>query len=249
MNLERVLSVTHYADNLFSFTTTRGDDIRPFVAGQFTMIGMADDDVLRAYSIASPPQADYLEFLSVIVEDGPLTSRLKDIQVGQEIEVSDRPTGTLVLRNLLPAKRLWCVSTGTGLAPFLSVVRDPATFEQYDEVILTHTVRTKAELAYGELLESLPIKYYPTVTREDFKTQGRITDLLNSGQAYSDLDVPEWNVEEDRIMICGSPEFNNEIRASLEARGFVHGTNRAPGHFVQERAFVTQRAQVDKKAS
>ena len=242
MNLETVLDVAHYSDSLFSFKTTRSDDIRPFKAGQFTMIGMADDDVLRAYSIASSPDEDHLEFLSIKVPGGPLTERLKDIQAGDQIEVGDRPTGTLVVDNLQPGKRLWCVATGTGLAPFLSIVRDPKTYERFEQVFVTHTVRTQRELAYGDLLGSLPITYYPTVTREPFETPGRITDRMDSGVLWTDLGVSPWVPEDDRIMICGSPEFNKELRSRLETLGFTHGTNRAPGEFVQERAFVMQRS-------
>ena len=242
MNLETVLDVEHYSDALFSFKTTRSPDIRSFKAGQFTMIGMADDDVLRAYSIASAPHEAYLEFLSIKVPGGPLTERLKDIQVGDQIEVGDRPTGTLVLDNLKPGKRLWCVATGTGLAPFLSIIRDQQTFERFEEVIVTHTVRTTQELAYGDLLRSLSITYYPTVTRESFEPPGRITDRIDSGALWSDLSLTPWSFDEDRVMICGSPEFNKDLRSRLEGLGFTHGTNRAPGEFVQERAFVMQRA-------
>ena len=241
MNLETVLSVQHYSDALFSFKTTRSQDIRAFKAGQFTMIGMGDNDVLRAYSIASSPASDHLEFLSIKVPGGPLTERLKDIQDGDQIEVGDRPTGTLVLDNLLPGKRLWCVATGTGLAPYLSIIRDPMTFERFEQVIVTHTVRTTRELAYWELLSSLPITYYPTVTREPFVTQGRITQRMDDGSLWDDLVLDPWNQDDDRIMICGSPEFNNELRNRLQLQGFSHGTNRAAGHFVQERAFVMQR--------
>ena len=241
MNLETVLSVQHYSDALFSFKTTRSEDIRAFKAGQFTMIGMGDNDVLRAYSIASSPAADHLEFLSIKVPGGPLTERLKDIQDGDQIEVGDRPTGTLVLDNLLPGKRLWCVATGTGLAPYLSSIRDPATFDRFEQVIVTHTVRTTQELAYRELLSSLPITYYPTVTREPFTTEGRITQRMDDGSLWDDLGLDPWNQACDRIMICGSPEFNNELRNRLQSQGFSHGTNRAAGQFVQERAFVMQR--------
>lgn len=243
MNLETVLSVTHYSDALFSFTTTRSETIRSFRAGQFTMIGMGTDDLLRAYSIASPPTAQHLEFLSIKVPGGPLTERLQHIKPGDQIEVGDRPTGTLVIDNLTPGQRLWCVATGTGLAPFLAIVRDPATFAKFDEVILTHTVRTVAELAYAELLQSLPIRYYPTVTREPFVRAGRITDRMAQGLVWADLDVPPWSPEVDRIMICGSPAFNQELRDQLTHTGFQHGTNRQPGEFVQERAFVMQRVE------
>ena len=243
MNLETVLDVNHYSDVMFSFRTTRSDDIRPFKAGQFTMIGMSDDDILRAYSIASEPDADHLEFLSIKVPGGPLTERLKNIKSGDQIEVGNRPTGTLVLDNLTDAKRLWCVATGTGLAPYLSIIRDPRTFQRFDEIIVTHTARTTDELAYYDLLSSLPITYYPTVTRESFVTEGRITSLIDNGSLWTDLGVPSWHKDTDRVMICGSPEFNKELRVRLEAIGFLHGTNRAPGAFVQERAFVTQRAE------
>ena len=205
------------------------------------MIGMGDDDVLRAYSIASPPEAEHLEFLSIKVPGGPLTERLKSIGPGDQIEVGDRPTGTLVLDNLTPGKRLWCVATGTGLAPFLSIVRDPSTFERFDHVYLTHTVRTADELAYRAELEALPITYYPTVTREPFETPGRITARMDSGALWQDLGVEPWSDTADRIMICGSPEFNQELRTRLTEAGFSHGTNRQPGEFVQERAFVMQR--------
>lgn len=245
MNLETVVSVRHYSDDLFSFQTTRSQDIRPFKAGQFTMIGMGDNDILRAYSIASAPSEPHLEFFSIKVQDGPLTSRLQHIREGDQIEVGDRPTGTLILDNLLPGKRLWCIATGTGLAPFLSIVRDPATFERFEEVILTHTVRTVQELAFAEMLATCPIRYYPTVTREPFHTQGRITERLASGAVFEDLSLPPWSVVDDRIMICGSPAFNNELRNDLQSREFKHGTNRAPGHFVQERAFVMQRGEQD----
>ena len=242
MNLETVLYVEHYSDALFSFKTTRCPDFRSFKAGQFTMIGMANDDVLRAYSIASAPNEAHLEFLSIKVPGGPLTERLKNIQKGDRIEVGDRPTGTLVLDNLKPGKRLWCVATGTGLAPFLSIIRDQQTFEHFEQVIVTHTVRTTRELAYGDLLSSLPITYYPTVTREPFQTPGRITERIDSGALWSDLNLTPWSVDEDRVMICGSPEFNKDLRSRLEGLGFTHGTNRVPGEFVQERAFVMQRA-------
>ena len=242
MNLETVLNVEHYSKNLFSFKTTRSSEIRSFKAGQFTMIGMADDDLLRAYSIASAPSEEHLEFLSIKVPGGPLTERLKDIQAGDQIEVGDRPTGTLVLDNLKPGKRLWCVATGTGLAPFLSIIRDRQTFERFEQVIVTHTVRATQELAYADLLSSLPITYYPTVTREPFQTTGRITERIDSGALWSDLNLTSWAIDEDRVMICGSPEFNKDLRRRLEDLGFTHGTNRAPGDFVQERAFVMQRA-------
>ena len=156
--------------------------------------------------------------------------------------IRDSPTGTLVLDNLQPGKRLWCVATGTGLAPFLSIIRDPKTFDRFEQIIVTHTVRVTQELAYADLLSALPITYYPTVTREPFQTPGRITERIDSGALWSDLGQGPWAVEDDRVMICGSPEFNKDLRSRLEGLGFTHGTNRAPGEFVQERAFVMQRA-------
>jgi len=238
MHFETVTSVTHYSDYLFSFITTRSRDFRPFKAGQFTMIGMGDDDLVRAYSIVSPPQADHLEFLSIKVADGALTSRLQSIQPGDEIEVVNRPAGTLVLDNLTPGKRLWCLATGTGLAPFLSLVRDPLTFQRFEEVVVTHTVRTSAELAYADLLTELPVHYYPTVTREAHAHTGRITEHIDKGGLFAALGLSGWNPEQDRVMLCGSQAFNRDLKERLEAAGFSHGSNRAPGEYVQERAYV-----------
>ena len=238
MHFETVRSVSHYSDYLFSFTTSRSPDFRPFKAGQFTMIGMGDDDLVRAYSIASPPGVDHLEFLSIKVPDGALTTRLQKIQPGDEIEVVNRPTGTLVIDNLTPGKRLWCLATGTGLAPFLSIIRDPLTFQKFDEVVVTHTVRTCAELAYADMLQSLPIHYYPTVTREPFTRTGRITEHMDNGSIFTHLGLKGWNKAEDRILLCGSHAFNQDIKQRLEAAGLSHGSNRQSGEFVQERAYV-----------
>lgn len=247
-NLETVLDVQHFTDDLFWFRTTKvGEWKRPFTPGEFTMIGMGDDDISRAYSIANSPDDDYLEFLSIKVQDGPLTSRLQHIQVGQEIEVSTRPVGTLLLRNLnmynldheLP--RLWLISTGTGLAPFLSIARHPDVYEYYSQVIVTHTCRTNAELVFRDELESSGATVYQTVTRQEPNPgvfTGRITDNINTGKLFSDLNCDPFDPTRDRIMICGGPSFNNELRDMLEALGWEHGTMKSPGHFVQERAFV-----------
>lgn len=250
----KVLSVHHWTDTLFSFTTTRDEALR-FKNGHFIMIGLPVDGkpLLRAYSVASANYEDHLEFLSIKVPDGPLTSRLQHIKEGDNIIIGRKPTGTLVLDYLLPGKRLYLLSTGTGLAPFLSITRDPETYEQFDEVILVHGVRTVAELAYHDLFtKDLPnheylgemvskqLKYYPTVTREEFVNKGRITSHIETGKLFEDLGVPAFNPEEDRVMICGSPEMLRELKEMVEARGFVEGNTSTPGHFVIERAFAEQ---------
>ena len=249
---EEVLSVHHWTDRLFSFTTTRDPSLR-FHNGHFTMIGLKVDDkpLVRAYSIASANYEDHLEFLSIKVEDGPLTSRLQHIKVGDKIVVGRKPTGTLVVDYLLPGKRLWMFATGTGLAPFMSVVRDPETYEKFEQVILVHGVRQVDELAYRELLvDHLPsheylgelvtsqMRYYPTVTREEFVNMGRITELIESGKLMADLGLPALDPAVDRAMICGSPGMLRDLKLALEARGFVEGNTSTPGAFVVERAFV-----------
>jgi ferredoxin/flavodoxin---NADP+ reductase len=249
---EEVLSVHHWTDRLFSFTTTRDPSLR-FHNGHFTMIGLKVDDkpLVRAYSIASANYEDHLEFLSIKVEDGPLTSRLQHIKPGDKIVVGRKPTGTLVVDYLLPGKRLWMFATGTGLAPFMSVVRDPETYEKFEHVILVHGVRQVDELAYRELLvDHLPsheylgelvtsqMRYYPTVTREEFVNMGRITELLESGKLVADLGLPDLDPAHDRAMICGSPGMLRDLKLALEARGFKEGNTSTPGEFVVERAFV-----------
>ena len=249
---ERVLSVHHWTDRLFSFTTTRDQALR-FSNGHFTMIGLRVNDkpLLRAYSIASANYEETLEFLSIKVADGPLTSRLQHIQVGENIIVGKKPTGTLLIDYLLPAKRLYLFSTGTGLAPFLSVIRDPETYERFEQVILVHGVREVAELAYHDYLtQELPeheilgemvskqLKYYPTVTREPFRNQGRTGDLIESGKLFADLGVPPLSPLEDRVMLCGSPEMLATLKHLLEKRDFEEGNTTRPGDFVIERAFV-----------
>jgi len=251
-NEERVLSVHHWTDRLFTFTTTRDAALR-FSNGHFTMIGLRVNEkpLLRAYSIASANYEDHLEFLSIKVEEGPLTSRLQHIQVGDSIIVGKKPTGTLVIDYLLPAKRLYMFCTGTGLAPFMSLVRDPETYEKFSQVILVHGVRQVDELAYHDLLvEHLPaheflgdmvssqLRYYPTVTREAFVNMGRITELIESGKLAEDLGLPELNPVEDRAMICGSPAMLKDLKNLLEARGFNEGNTSTPGDFVIERAFA-----------
>jgi ferredoxin--NADP+ reductase len=249
---ERVLTVHHWTDRLFSFTTTRDPALR-FSNGHFTMIGLKVNEkpLLRAYSIVSANYEEHLEFLSIKVPDGPLTSRLQHIKVGDSIIVGKKPTGTLLIDYLLPAKRLYMFSTGTGLAPFLSVIRDPETYEKFEEVILVHGVRQVGELAYhdyitkelpehellGEMI-SKQLKYYPTVTREPFRNQGRINDLIHSGKLFTDLDVPALDPLTDRVMLCGSPEMLASLKHILEHLDFEEGNTTRPGDFVIERAFV-----------
>lgn len=251
---EEVLSVHHWTDRLFSFTTTRSGTLR-FSNGHFTMIGMMVDGkrILRAYSLVSPNYHDELEFLSIKIQDGPLTSHLQHIQPGDRIFVGHKPTGTLLIDYLLPGKRLYLLGTGTGLAPFMSIIQDPETYERFEKVVLVHGCRLVAELAYRDFItKELPeheflgdmikaqLLYYPTVTREDFPTQGRIPQLIESGQMANDLQLPEIDPEEDRIMLCGSPEMLKSLKGLLEAKGFNEGNTSKPGDFVVERAFVEQ---------
>ncbi len=249
---ERVLSVRHWTDRLFSFTTTRERSFR-FLNGQFIMLGLPVNGkpLLRAYSIASANFEEHLEFLSIKVENGPLTSRLQHIQVGDTIVLGKKPTGTLVIDYLLPGRRLYLLATGTGLAPFMSIIRDPETYEKFEQVVLVHGVRNVAELAYHDYIaHDLPndeiladvvagkLLYYPTVTREPYKNQGRATDLIDSGRLFTDLGIPALTPETDRAMICGSAEMLADLKRLLEARGFVEGNTSTPGSFVIERAFA-----------
>jgi len=251
-NEERVLSVHHWTDRLFTFTTTRDTSLR-FSNGHFTMIGLRVNDkpLLRAYSIVSPNYEEHLEFLSIKVEEGPLTSRLQHIQVGDTIIVGKKPTGTLLIDYLLPGKRLYLLSTGTGLAPFMSIIRDPETYERFEQVILVHGVRQVDELAYHDLMvDHLPqheflgdmirekLLYYPTVTRETYRNMGRVTDMMEQGKLFEDLNLPTLQRETDRVMICGSPGMLTDLKKMLEVRGFAEGNTTRPGDFVIERAFV-----------
>lgn len=250
----RVLSVHHWTDKLFSFTTTRDPALR-FSNGHFTMIGLRTEGkpILRAYSIASANYEEHMEFLSIKVPDGPLTSRLQHLKVGDSIIVGKKPTGTLLIDYLLPGKNLYLLSTGTGLAPFMSIVRDPATYEKFERVVLVHGVREVHELAYREYLtQELPaheflgemvtqqLSYYPTVTREAFVNQGRVTTLLENGKIQQDLGLPPLDPVQDRVMICGSPEMLRDLKHMMESRGFKEGNTTTPGDFVIERAFAEQ---------
>ncbi|MDP3822293.1 MAG: ferredoxin--NADP reductase [Burkholderiales bacterium] len=253
-NEERVLSVHHWTDKLFTFTTTRDPALR-FSNGHFTMIGLRINGkpLLRAYSIVSANYEEHLEFLSIKVPDGPLTSKLQHLKVGDTIIVGKKPTGTLLIDYLNPGKRLYMLSTGTGMAPFMSIIRDPETYERFEQVILVHGVRNKDELAYHDLVtEHLPaheflgemvsskLRYYPTVTREAYRNMGRVTTLMESGKLFTDLGVPPIDPAVDRVMICGSPGMLRDIKHMLEAKGFKEGNTSKPGDFVIERAFAEQ---------
>jgi ferredoxin--NADP+ reductase len=251
---ERVLDVHHWTDRLFTFTTTRDPALR-FSNGHFTMIGLRVNGkpLLRAYSIVSPNYEEHLEFLSIKVPDGPLTSRLQHVQPGDTIIVGKKPTGTLVVDYLLPGKRLYLLSTGTGLAPFMSIIRDPEVYERYEKIVLVHGVRQVDELAYHELLtEDLKaheflgelvanqLLYYPTVTRQAWHNMGRITEVIETGKLFEDLDLPMLDPIHDRVMICGSPSMLRDLKHMLETRGFKEGNTSTPGDFVIERAFAEQ---------
>lgn len=252
-NTQTVLSVTHWNDSLFSFTTTRDESFR-FENGQFVMIGLEVDGkpLLRAYSIASPNYAEHLEFFSIKVPNGPLTSRLQNIKVGDSILVGRKPTGTLLLSDLKPARHLYLLSTGTGLAPFISLIQDPDIYERFEKIILVHGVRKVNDLAYydfitkelteHEFLGEEVVKkliYYPTVTREAFTNQGRLTDLLENGKLLSDIGLPPLNPEYDRAMLCGSPGMLEDTCALLDKAGLqVSPRIGIAGDYVIERAFV-----------
>lgn len=249
---EEVTAVHHWTDRLFSFKTTRNPGFR-FRNGHFTMIGLEQDGkpLLRAYSLASANYEDELEFFSIKVPDGPLTSKLQNIQVGDKLLVNSKTTGTLVNDNLLPGRHLYLIATGTGLAPFLSIIRDPEIYAAYDKVILTHGCREVDELAYQELItEHLPnheylgedvrekLLYYPTVTREKYVNNGRLTDLLRIGKLEKDIGLPRIDPATDRFMICGSPSMLKDICRLLDSRGFSETRNGHVGEYVIERAFV-----------
>lgn len=253
MGTEDVLSVHHWNDSLFSFRTTRDQSLR-FENGHFVMIGLAVEGkpLMRAYSIVSANHDDYLEFLSIKVADGPLTSRLQHLKQGDAIFVSRKPVGTLVMADLRPGKNLYLFGTGTGLAPFMSIVRDPEAYERFDKIVLVHCVRQVSELAYHDYLtEELlgheflgeevrdKLIYYPTVTREPFRNTGRITTLVGSGKLADDIGLPPLNAETDRVMLCGSPAMLDELTGMLDAMGFAASAQQGePGDYVIERAFV-----------
>jgi ferredoxin--NADP+ reductase len=252
---ERVLSVRHWTDSQFTFTTTRDRGLR-FENGQFVMLGLAGAarPLLRAYSIASANHEEHLEFLSIKVPDGPLTSRLQHLKVGDEVLVSRKPTGSLLLQDLNPGARLYLLSTGTGAAPFLSLVSDPELYARFAQVILVHGVRWARETAVvrhriealrnHELLGAevrAQLRYYPAVTREPFVYRGRLTALIESGRMFADLELPELDPATDRFMVCGSPAMLADSCALLDARGFRQSEGiGVPGDYVIERAFVSR---------
>jgi ferredoxin/flavodoxin---NADP+ reductase len=251
---ETVTWVHHWTDRLFSFRCTRDESFR-FVAGQFAMIGLMAEGkpLVRAYSMVSAPWEAELEFLSIKVQNGPLTSRLQHIRPGDTVLIGRKPTGTLLAENLLPGKTLWLLATGTGLAPFMSLIREPEVYDRFERVVVMHTVREVKELAYRDYIsQELPaheflgemirdkLIYYPSVTRESFPTQGRVTTLIESGKVFADLGLPPLSTEHDRVMLCGSEAMNADAKAMLEARGFVEGSNSEPGTYVVEKAFVTK---------
>jgi ferredoxin--NADP+ reductase len=250
---ECVLNVRHWNERLFSFTTTRHQGLR-FESGQFLMLGLEIEGkpLMRAYSIASAAYDEHLEFFSIKVAAGALTSRLQYLRQGDTLLISRKPTGTLVLRDLLPGRRLYLLSTGTGLAPFLSIIRDPHTYERFEQVVLVHGVRHVGDLAYADFIaRELPahehlgdlvrrqLIYYPTVTREPFRHHGRITDLIESAAFFDDIGVPSLDAEFDRVMICGSAALLRDCSSLLDRRGFRLSAHvGVPGDYVIERAFV-----------
>lgn len=249
---ETVTEVQHYTDRLFRFRITRPASFR-FRSGEFVMIGLPNSDkpVMRAYSVASPSWDEELEFFSIKVPGGPLTEHLQKIKVGDTIIMRPKPTGTLVNDALIPGKRLFCFSTGTGFAPFASLMRDPETFDKFEQVIVTHTCRQRDELKYsadtventltdplvGEVANGR-LLYFPSTTREETQHMGRITTLIESGAFYEALKITPLNPETDRIMVCGSMAFMKDIRGIVDALGFTEGSNSEPGTYVVERAFV-----------
>ena len=250
---ETVLEVHHWNESLFSFKTTRSPGLR-FHNGHFVMIGLQAEGkpLLRAYSIASANYEEHLEFLSIKVPDGPLTSRLQHLKPGDQLIVGQKPVGTLVIDDLNDGRNLYLLATGTGLAPFMSIIRDPDTYERFDKVVLVHGVRTVSELAYSDYIrEELPkqeyigelvqgcLLYYPTVTREPYRNRGRLTDLMHSGKLFEDLGLPALDAAHDRAMICGSPSMLEDTCKLLDAKGLKISPRQGErGDYVIERAFV-----------
>ena len=255
IDTERVLTVHHWNPTVFSFTTTRDQGLR-FENGHFVMLGLVVNGkpLMRAYSIASANHEEFLEFLSIKVADGPLTSRLQHIKSGDEVLVSRKPTGTLLLHDLKPGRHLYLFSSGTGLAPFMSLIKDPELYERFEKTVLIHGVRYRSELAYRDFIEweltnheylgalvKQQLIYYPTVTRERFRYQGRVTELIESGKLFTDIGLPPLDPKTDKAMICGSPAMLNDLSVLLDARGFhISPHVGEPGDYVIERAFVAK---------
>ena len=248
---EKVIDIHHWTDKTFSFKTTRNVSFR-FKNGEFAMIGLEIDDkpLLRAYSVVSPNHEDHLEFLSIKVPNGPLTSKLQHIEINNEILINSKSTGTLVCDYLLPGRNLYLFSTGTGLAPFMSIVRDPETYEKFENVVLTHTVRTIKELAYKDLLQNLnhddtyshvtkgKFEYFNTVTREKWERTGRITEWIKNKNLWDAVKKERFDPELDRVMICGSEEMTYELKQIFESLGSKEGSTKVQGGFVIEKAFA-----------
>jgi len=233
--IERITEVTHYTDKLFKIKTTRSKTFR-FVAGEFVMISLPEGTPKRAYSVCSGPYDDELEFYSIKVPDGPLTSKLKEVKVGDDLVIGEKPTGTLITQNLELGGNLWLMATGTGIAPFMSLLRDPATYSDFDKVYVTWTTRTlKEQDSYRIMLEEAEVEYIPTITREEFHRQGRITTLIKEGKLPQFTDA---SPKTDKVMLCGSMDFNNEMKDFLNERGWHEGSKTSAGNFVQEKAFV-----------
>ena len=261
-NRETVLEVQHYSAQLFRFRTTRDPAFR-FVNGQFTMVGIEVEGkpLLRAYSVASANYEDYLEFLSIKAPNGPLTSKLQHLKVGDTVLIGRKPTGTLVCSSLQPGKRLFMLSTGTGIAPFASIIKDPEVYDLYDKLILAHGCREVAELQYGlgivaavkaneffgEIAREKLI-HYPTATREPYVHQGRITDLIESGKIFADIGQPPLNAAEDRVMLCGGRPMLKDLTRMLEERGFREGSTGDPASYLVEKAFVEQESQAPESS-
>tara|TARA_B100000963_G_scaffold361900_1_gene400667 strand:- start:1182 stop:1943 length:762 start_codon:yes stop_codon:yes gene_type:complete len=249
VNKETVLQVKHWSDKTFSFRTTRKFPNK-FNNGEFAMIGMESEGkkIMRAYSIASANHEDFLEFLSIKIEDGPLTSKLQHIKEGDEILVNPRSTGTLVIDYLLPGRNLYLIATGTGLAPYMSIIKDPLTYERFEKVILTHTVQYANELAYHEELNFFNDKwkqvtkgnfrYFTTLTQEDWPRKGRITNWITSNDLYTQTTGEALDTEKDRFMVCGSQGLNKDLIEHFESLGMEEGNTSIPGKFVIEKAFV-----------
>jgi ferredoxin--NADP+ reductase len=253
LSVEKVLSVRHWNEHLFSFTISRPQSFR-FRSGEFVMIGLQGDNgkpLLRAYSVASPAYAEELEFLSIKVPDGPLTSKLQLIKEGDDIYLGKKPTGTLVTDAVKPGRRLFLLGTGTGLAPWMSIIRDPDVYDLYDKIIVAHSVRRVSDLAYRDWLENKlaedplcdsladeKLLYVPTVTQEDFHTRQRLDKLIADGRLFAGTEPGRFDPEHDRVMLCGSMVFIKDMAALLDAQGFTEGSNAHPGDYVIERAFV-----------
>ena len=249
----KVTAVTHWTPSLFSFEVERPQNFR-FRSGEFAMLGLIQPDgrpLLRAYSMTSPSRDDKLAFYSIIIPDGPLTSQLQHIRIKDHLVLRPKTTGTLVLDTLSPAKRLFLLSTGTGFAPFAAIIRDPQTYDIFDQVIVTHTCRNRKDLGFSQhvidsainhpligAMIALRLTFYPSLTREDFHHQGRITTILQTGKLFEDLNIAALDPDNDRVMVCGSLGLNQDLAAFLQDRGFVEGSHNRPASYVVERAFV-----------